>query len=282
MKDRQIIPVESGDCRSFIWLDSEQGRIFVNKSEKYRNMNSYLFYLIYVAAVAAFSILLLRREEERPNRPDPPQVLEVAMLRGGLGAVVETTIFDLQLRKLIELKVDSRNKQIVVWVSSENKHVISQLEHAAIKAFEDIQGPVGAIKRARRQMAASVKDLEMVMQTAGWWKRPARWKWGLTILSPGLIVFGSLRFIDAYEGGLQVALALTVPIFAVLVRRLILYEMTGPTMRGQSLLKRLRAKKTDELNLLWQVALHGIQQLEELSEYRSFCFMTRRIPYERL
>lgn len=245
-------------------------------------MNAYLFYLIYVAAVVVFSILLLRREGDRPNRAEPPHVLEVALLRGGFGAVIETVIFDLQLRKLIELKVDSRSKQVVAAVSKEKSHALSQLEHDAVKAFADIQGPGGAIKRARRQMSDSVKEIETAMQTAGWWKRSARWKWGLTILSPGLIVFGSLRFIDAYEGGLQLALALTVPIFAVLVRRLIISEMTGPTMRGQSLLKRLRAEKSAGPNLLWQVALRGTQQLEELPEYRLFCFMTRAIPYGRL
>ncbi len=245
-------------------------------------MNAYLFYLIYVAAVAVFSILLLRRESDRPNRLEPPHVLEAALLRGGLGAVVETVIFDLHLRNLIELKVDSRSKQIVVLVSSEKKPALSQLEHDAIKAFEDIQGQGGTIKRARRQMSDSVKEIETAMQTDGWWKRPARWKWGLTILSPGLIVFGSLRFIDAYEGGVQVALALTVPIFAVLLRRVIVHEMTGPTARGSRLLQRFRAEKSDDPNLLWQVALHGTQKLKELPEYRLFCFMTRAIPYGRL
>ena len=245
-------------------------------------MSAYLFYLIYVAAVAVFSILLLRREGDRPKRDKPPQVLEAAMLRGGLGAVVETVVFDLHLRNLIELKVDSRSKQVVVAVNREDIHVLSKLEHDAIKAFADIQGPGGAIKRARRQMSDSVKEIETAMQTAGWWKRPAYWKWGLTILSPGLIVFGSLRFIDAYEGGLQVALALTVPVFAVLIRRLILYEMTGPTARGCKILKRRQEEKTDEQDWLWQVALHGTQQLTERPQHRSFCFMTRAIPYGRL
>jgi len=245
-------------------------------------MNAYLFYLIYVAAVAVFSILLLRRESDRPNRLELPQVLEAALLRGGLGAVVETVIFDLQLRNLIELKVDSRSKQVVVAVNRENIHALSQLEHDAIKAFEDIQGPGGAIKRARRQMADSVKEIEAALQTAGWWKRSTRWKWGLTILSPGLIVFGSLRFIDAYEGGLQVALALTVPVFALIIRRLIIFEMTGPTARGRKILKRRQEEKRDEQDWLWRVALHGTQQLKERPQHRSFCFMTRAIPYVRL
>jgi uncharacterized protein (TIGR04222 family) len=210
------------------------------------------------------------------------QVLEVALLRGGLGAVVETVVFDLQLRNLIELKVDSRSKQVVVAVNRENIHALSKLEHDAIKAFEDIQGQGGAIKRARRQMVDSVQEIETALQTAGCWKRPALWKWGLTILSPGLIVFGSLRFIDAYEGGVQVALALTVPIFAVLLRRVIVHEMTGSTARGRRLLKWFRAEKKNETNLLWQVALHGTQQIKELPEYRLFCFMTRAIPYGRL
>ena len=131
-------------------------------------------------------------------------------------------------------------------------------------------------------MSDSVKEIEITMQTAGWWKRSARWKWGLAILSPGLIVFGSMRFIDAYEGGVQVALALTVPIFAVLLRRVVVYEMSGSTARGRRLVKRFRTEKSDEPNLLWQVALHGTQQLKELPEYRSFCFMTRGIPYGRL
>ena len=245
-------------------------------------MNAYFLYLIYVAAVAVINILLLRRESARSNRLEPPQVLEVALLRGGLGAVVETIVFDLQLRNLIELNVDSRSKQVVALVSQDDIQAISPLERDAIKAFADIQGPGGAIKRARRQMSDSVKEIETAMQTAGWWKRPALWKWGLTILSPGLIVFGSVRFIGAYEGGVQVALALTVPVFAVIIRRLIIREMTGPTARGRKMLKRSQEEQRDEQDWLWQVALHGTQQLKERPQHRSFCFMTRAIPYERL
>ncbi len=245
-------------------------------------MNTYFFYLVYVGAVAVFSILLLRREYHRPNRPEPPKVLEVALLRGGLGAVVETVMFDLQARKLIELKVDSRSKRIVASMSRENVLALSKQEEAVLEAFDNLQGNAAAVKKARQQMTASVRGIMTDIQIAGWWRRPARWQWGLTILSPALIVIGSLRFIDSYEGGLQVALALTVPVFAVLVRRLVVREMTGPTARGQVVLKRLRVEKSGESNPLRQVALHGTQQLNELPEHRLFCFMMQGIPYGKL
>lgn len=245
-------------------------------------MNAYLLYLLYVGAVVLFSILMLRRESARPNRTEVPKVLEVALLRGGLGAVVETVIFDLQLRNLIETKVDRSSKRVVATISNENLLELSKLEADALEAFEAVQGQSRSLKKARRQIGISVKELEHPVQAAGWWKRPTRWKWGLTILSPGLIVFGSLRFIDSYEGGLQVALALTVPVFAVLMRRVILHEMTGPTARGRKTLQWLREEKQAETNPLWQVALHGTQQLKEMPEYRLFVFMTKGIPYRSI
>lgn len=243
-------------------------------------MGAYLFYLVYVGAVAAFSVLLLRRQKKRPNRLDLPQVLEIALLRGGLGAVVETVIFDLHLRNLIELKVDSRSKLVIASLNRKNVHALSPLEHESLKAFAEIQGR--EIKTARQRMLDGVGELETAMQTAGWWKRPARWKWAMTILSPGLIVFGSLRFIHSYEGGLQLALALTVPIFAVLMRRLVIHEMSGPTGLGRKLLKQYYGEKSANQELLWQVALHGTQRLKDMPQYRLYCFMTRGIPYGKL
>jgi uncharacterized protein (TIGR04222 family) len=246
------------------------------------NMNSYLFYLVYVVAVAACSVLLLRRQNKSPNRLEPPQELEIALLRGGLGAVVETVIFDLQLRNIIELNVDSRSKQVVASLNRENVHALSPLEHDSLKAFEKIQAQEQAIKKTRQSMSDSIAEIETAMQTAGWWKRPARWKWVMTILSLGLIVFGSLRFIHSYEGGLQLALALTVPVLAVLMRRLIIHEMSGPTGRGRMLLKRFQEEKTDNPDALWQVALHGTQRLKDVPQYRLYCFMMRGIPFGKL
>jgi uncharacterized protein (TIGR04222 family) len=188
-------------------------------------------------------------------------------------------IFDLQLRNLIELNVDSRSKLVVASLNRKNVHALSPLEHESLKAFEEIQGR--EIKTARQRMLDSVGELEKTMQTAGWWKRPARWKWAMSILSPGLIVFGSLRFIHSYEGGLQLALALTVPVLAVLMRRLVIHEMSGPTGQGRKLLKRFE-EKPDNPEVLWQVALYGTQRLKDVPQYRLYCFMTRGIPYGKV
>lgn len=248
---------------------------------KHMNMDAYLLYLVYVGAVALFGVLLLRRQNKSSNRLEPPQALEIALLRGGLGAVVETVIFDLQLRNLIELTVDSRSKQVIASLNRENVHSLSPVEHDSLKAFEEIQGQGRAIKTARQRMSDSVAEIERAMQAAGWWKRAARWKWAMTILSPGLIVFGSLRFIHSYEGGLQLALALTVPVLAVLMRRLIIHEMSGPTGQGRKLLKRFE-EQPDNPEALWQVALYGTQRLKDVPQYRLYCFMTRGIPYGKL
>jgi uncharacterized protein (TIGR04222 family) len=246
------------------------------------NMDAYLFYLVYVGAVAAFSVLLLRRQKKRPNRPEPPQVLEVALLRGGLGAVAETIVFDLHLRNLVELKADKQNMKVMATISSGKEQLLSQQEQAALIAFEAVQKKGDAIKKARQQIIESFQALETEMKKAGWWKKPTRWKWSLTVFSPAMIVFGCFRFIGLYEGGMQVALALTVPVFAVLVRRVILHELTGPTENGRRVLRCLREERDAVRHPLMQMALQGSQGLKDITEYRSFFFMTRGVPYGRL
>lgn len=244
-------------------------------------MNTYIFYLVYVGAVVAISILLLRRGTGRKCSVDP-DVLEAAFLRGGPGAVVETIIFDLQERNLITLVAERTGKKLLAQIPLENLQKLSKLEVATVEVFEEFQGKSAALKSARQQMDRSLSEIKADMQEAGWLKKPAFWSWGLTVLSPGLIVAGSLRFINFYEGTLQVALALTVPLLAVLARRVVLHELASPTSQGKAALRRLRSEKTDDSPPLWRVALHGTRQLQGLPEYRLFCFMTRGIPYWKL
>ena len=245
-------------------------------------MKPYLLYLAYVVAVALFSMLLLRRQHQHPTRTEPPRELEAALLRGGLGAVAETIVFDLHLRNLVELKADKKDLKVVVTISNGKEHLLSQQEQAALKAFEAVQKKGDAIKKARQQMNVSFQALETEMKKAGWWKKPTRWKWSLTVFSPAMIVFGCFRFIGLYEGEMQVALALTVPVFAVLVRRVILHELTGPTENGRRALRCLREERDAVRPPLMQMALQGSQGLKDIPEYRSFFFMTRGVPYGRL
>jgi len=86
-----------------------------------------------------------------------------------------------------------------------------------------------------------------------------------------------------YEGTEMWLLVLTVPFFAVIGRRMVLREMSGPTKDGIELLARLRKQAgQEEADPLWRVALFGTQNLAQHPEHRLFCVMTRSIPYEYL
>lgn len=240
-------------------------------------------YLFYVGAIIGCAVLLLRRSRRRQQTDSlSPKYLEVALLRGGLGAVVETVIFELYERKIIELKPDGPSRKLLVQVLPAKGVGLSQIETAAVQAFMAIQGNVRMLRGPRRQLSESLRAIEENMRKAGWLKTPARWQWVMSVTVPCLIVAGSLRFMNYYEGTERWLLVLTVPLLAVLGRRIVLHEMSGPTKSGKELVDKLRkdANHTDELFL--QVALFGAQHLADKSEQRMFCVMTRSIPYEYL
>ncbi|MBP2666244.1 MAG: hypothetical protein H6Q76_1224 [Firmicutes bacterium] len=237
-------------------------------------------YLLYVGAIMGCAVLLLRRSRRRRQTDSlSPKALEVALLRGGLGAVVETVIFELHERKIIELKPDGPSRKLLVQVSSVQGVGLSQLEAAAVQAFMALQGNVRKLGGTRRQLVESLRAIEENMQKAGWWKTPARWQWVMSVIVPCLIVAGSLRFMNYYEGTEKWLLALTVPLLAVLGRRIVLHEMSGPTKNGQKLLAKLRESADSDGDPLLQVALFGSQHMADKSEQRIFCVMTRSIPY---
>ncbi|MBP2667727.1 MAG: hypothetical protein H6Q76_2707 [Firmicutes bacterium] len=244
-------------------------------------MYPYFMYLLYVGAVVGMCILLLRRDRRRRIDRNMPTVIEAALLRGGPGAVVETVIFKLNEQGIIELKANGSQKKLLAVISREQQAAISEIEEAAIVAFIGIQGSAFS-KNIRKQFLGDLREMEEDMRKAGWWKTPARLHWLITILAPGLIAVGSLRFLNYYEGGLQWMLALTVPIFAVWSRRVILREISGPTFKGKNLLKKLQAEYVGHQDPLWQVALFGTQSLKDRTNYRLFYFMTRGVPYEKL
>lgn len=245
-------------------------------------MYPYVMYLLYVAAVIGFCVLLLRREYRQRFVSSTPEPVEAALLRGGLGAVVETVIFQMHEKKYLELKTDGSGRKLFPEISDSRRIRLSRLEEASVLGFVAIQGSGPELKDARRQLAGSLRETEENMKKAGWWRTPARWHRVLEIMVPGLIVAGSLRFLNYYGGWLQWALALTVPVLAVVGRRAVRREMSGPTRKGKELLKQLQAGHVVDPNPLWQVALNGSQTLAGHPDYRLFCFMTRGLPYWKL
>ncbi len=245
-------------------------------------MYPYVMYLLYVAAVIGFFVLLLRREHRQRLGSSTPEPVEAALLRGGLGAVVETVIFQMHEQKYIELKTDRSGRKVLPEVSRDHRTRLSKLEEASVLGFVAIQGSETELKDARRQLAGSLRKMEESMKNAGWWRTPARWHWMLEIIVPGLIVAGSLRFLNYYGGWLQGALALTVPVLAVVGRRAVSRGISGPTRRGKELLQQLKAGHGTDLDPLWQVGVNGTQALAGHPDYRLFCFMTRGIPYWKL
>jgi len=236
-------------------------------------------YLLYVVAIIGCVVLLLRRSRERHTWIFLPQTLEIALLRGGMGAVVETVIFDLKERKIIELAPDGSSRRLLVQITPAHKNNLSPLEDASVSAFVAVQGNLRKLQGTRRQLAESLKSMEENMKNAGWWKTPARWHWILTLMVPCLIAGGSLRFMDDYEGIEKWVLVLTVPLLAVFGRRMVLRELSGPTKGGKELLAKLRMECAYEAAPLSQVALFGTQHLAGNPDQRLFCIMTRGIPY---
>ncbi|MHC1760388.1 MAG: TIGR04222 domain-containing membrane protein [Negativicutes bacterium] len=245
-------------------------------------MYPYVMYLLYVGAVIGFCILLLRRDRRTESVSSIPAVLEIALLRGGLAAVVETLIFDLYVRKMIELKVDGADRKLRAAVILEQRPHLSELDESVIEAFTAVHGKLSQVKKARQQLTGCLRGTEEKMQKAGWWKTPARWHRFLPVLVVCLIMGGALRFFDYYEGILKWLLILTVPIWAIIGRHIVGRELSGPTNMGKELFERLRNQADNSPDPVWQVVLQGTQYLAEQPEYRVFYFMTRGVPYKDL
>ncbi len=246
-------------------------------------MYPYFVYLLYVAAVIGLCVLLLRRSGYRlQTEQRPPEVEEIALLRGGYGAVVEMVIFKLYMQKMVELKANEIKHKLRIVVSNEQRARLSQLEAASIQAVSGLQENWSMLGELRRQLHIPIKDIEDAMKKTGWWKTPARWHWLLSGVAPCLVAVGSLKFINHYDGFEKWVLGLTVPFLAVVSRRIVRREMGGPTRQGKTLLKKMQAENAESHDPLRQVALFGVSAIENLEEYHLFCFMTRRIPYTYL
>lgn len=245
-------------------------------------MYAYFLYLVYVGAVIGICVLLLRRDRRRQDARKMPTAEEAALLRGGPGALMETVIFKLHKQGIIELKTEGTSKKLLAVISREQQAALSLEEEAVIHSFAAIQGTLSSLQNIRSRLLNNLREMEDSMQKAGWWKTPARWHWILTVLAPSFVAAGSLRFIDYYDGTMKWILALTVPFFAVVSRRIVLREMSGPTGAGKALLKKLQEEKNKDLDPVWQVALYGTQALQDHANYRLFYFMTRSIPYRYL
>ena len=211
-----------------------------------------------------------------------PNSVEVALLRGGLAAVMETVLFDLYVRKMIELKTGGSDRKLLAVVIPEQRTHISELEESVILAFTAVQGKFFLVKKSRQQLTVCLRRTEENMQKAGWWKTPARWHQLLPILAASLIVGGGLRFFDYYEGTEKWILALTVPVWAVIGRRIVYGELSGPTSRGKQLLDQLRREVYRAADPVWLLGLQGIEYLAAQPEYRLFYFMMRGIPFRHI
>ena len=247
------------------------------------HMIPYFLYLFYVGAVIVFCILVLRRET-RPSGPVnvQPDSVVVALLRGGLGAVLETVIFRLYVEKKIELATNGPEKMLQIVISRETTAGLSALERAAVAAFSALPGKRPELLEARRDFAATLRETQYSMQKAGWWKTPARWRWLITLLAPCLIAIGSLQFLGYYDGREKWILAMTVPFLAVIGRRIVAGELEGPTRTGKKLLRELQRQCDSETDIVRQVALSGAKILTDHQKYRAFYFMTHSLPYAKL
>ena len=246
-------------------------------------MIPYFVYLLYVGAVIAFCILVLRRETDRKNleafRPD---AVTVALLRGGLGAVLETVIFRLYVQKKIDLTTNGPAKKLQVAISRETTAGLSALERTAVTTFAELQGKRPELLEARRDLVATLQEIKYSMQKAGWWKTPARWRWLITLLAPCLIAIGSLQFLGYYEGLEKWILAMSVPFLAVIGRRIVAGELEGPTRSGKNILGELQRQCDSETDIVFLVALNGTKILENHKKYHAFYFMTHSLPYANL
>ena len=135
----------------------------------------YFVYLLYVGAVIGFCILVLRREAGRKGldgfRPDAEAV---ALLRGGLGAVLETVIFRLYVQKKIDLTTNGPQKKLQVAISRETTAGLSALERATVATFAALQGKRAELFEARRDLLPPCKKPNIpCKKRAGGKHRPA-------------------------------------------------------------------------------------------------------------
>ena len=246
-------------------------------------MIPYFIYLLYVAAVIGFCILVLRREV-RPAEPAelPPDPVAIALVRGGLGAVLETVIFRLYVEKKLDLATHSPPAKLEPVFSRQTTAGLSAIERAAVETLAALQGKSPELSKARHDLATALRETKISMQKAGWWKTPARWRWLITLLAPCLIAIGSLQILGYYEGREKWVLAMTVPFWAVIGRRIVATEVEGPTRAGRKLLKELSRRYVDESDDVRRVAVHGVSCLANHQEYRAFYFMTHALPYANL
>lgn len=241
----------------------------------------YMMYLLYVAAVIGLGVLLIRRGSLQLTDRKAPTEVEAALLRGGMGAVVETLIFKLQEQGVVELQADPTGKKIRAKAVPKKRSGLSVVEQAALEAFTGMQGKESDVRNARRIMAESLLETKKDMQKAGWWNLPTRRNRILTLLAPVFIAVGCLRFIHYYDGMARWFLAFTVPLLAFYGRRVLQAEMSGPTNKGRRVLERM-GQEAGRMDPVWQVALQGSVVLAGRPEYQLFCFMTRSIPYRLL
>ena len=244
-------------------------------------MNAYLWYLLYVAAVIAAAVLLVRRTNRRVA-VGQPDVLEVAWLRGQAGGVLEVLVFDLYCRELVELSAVPGDHKLLLRIKGQ-RHLqdLTALEQTAVDVFGLIQHKTSR-NEAHRKWLAAIGELRGGAIKKGWWRKATAGKKLLTSVVPVLIALGCLRFINHYEGSLQVGLGVTVLVLAVLGRRLVAGELEGTTEQGKVLLAELRQSTQPENNLTWLVALHGGRVLEQSPKYRSYGFLTRAMPFQQL
>ncbi len=244
-------------------------------------MNAYLWYLLYVAAVIAAAILMVRRTGRRVAAV-PPDLLEVAWLRDQAGGVLEVVVFGLYCRELVELAaVPGEHKLLLRIKGQRHSQDLTALEQTAVDVFALIQHKTSR-NEARQKWFAATGELRGDVIKKGWWRKATASKKILTALVPVLISVGCLRFINLYEGSLQVGLGVTVLVLAVLGRRLVANELEGPTEQGRLLLAELRRSASQENEMAWQVALHGSQVLERNTKFRSFGVLTRAVPFQQL
>ena len=244
-------------------------------------MNAYLWYLLYVAAVIAAAILMVRRTGLRVAAVQP-DLLEVAWLRGQAGGVLEVVVFDLYRRELVEVAAAPGVHKLLIRIKGQrHSQDLTALEQTAIDVFALMQHKTSR-NEARQKWFAATGELRGDVIKKGWWRKATAGKKILTALVPVLIALGCLRFINLYEGSLQVGLGVTVLVLAVLGRRLVANEVEGPTEQGKMLLAELRRSAQPENNLTWLVALHGGRILEQNPQYRSYGFLTRAMPFQQL
>lgn len=243
---------------------------------------SYLWYLAYVGAVLVFCRLLMERGRRRIATSKDPELIEAAILRGGAAAVVETILFQLHQQEKVQIKADPHRKTIDVLWGAGWAAKADPLEQAVVHAIGLVRGKRPEQLQAIKIMRDALRQTELAMQSAGWWRHPAAWHWGLAILAPALIVVGGIRLINEFAGFASLFfVVLTVPILAVFGRRYVMMSLRGPTSSGKKVVHRMIATDQAGSGEEWKVALQGTQALADHPTHRAYCFLLRGFPFTR-